>query len=127
MTREGAGESETSRRDRRPPRVPESAREERKQAIFSLRAAGMTIQAIADQLGMDDTTVRKALSATGDPRPLRGARRPTPCIFEGCNRPRASKTGHCYGHARQLRLTGTVKPFQSHLTQQQEARREREQ
>ena len=86
----------------------------------------MTIHAIASQLGIDDNTVRHALAAEGDPRPLR-RRRPTRCIFEGCNRPRASKVGYCYGHARQLRLTGEVKPFRSRLNQQQEARQEREQ
>ena len=117
-----AGQSETPRRDRRPPRIPASLREERQQAIFALRSTGLTIQAIAERLGIDDNTVRYALSVTGDPRELR-ARRPTPCIFEGCNRPRESKTGYCSGHARQLTLTGTVKPFHSRLNRQQEARR----
>ena len=121
-----AGQSKTPRRDRRSVRVPVSLREERRQAIFSLRSTGLTIQAIADQLGIDDNTVRSALAVTGDPCPLR-ARRPTPCIFEGCNRPRASKAGYCYSHARQLRLTGTVTPFHSRLKQQQETRHEREQ
>jgi DNA-binding CsgD family transcriptional regulator len=101
-------------------------REERRQAIVSLRSTGLTIQAIADRLGIDDSTVRSAFAVTGDPRPLR-ARRPTPCIFEGCNRPRGSRTGYCYGHVRQLKLTGTVKPFHSRLNRQKEARREREQ
>ena len=77
-----AGQSETPRRDRRPVRVPVSLREERRQAIFSLRSAGLTMQAIADQLGLDNNTVRYALSVTGDPRPL-SARRPTPCILRG--------------------------------------------
>jgi transposase-like protein len=62
-------------------------REERQQAVFSLRSTGLTIQAIADQLGIDETTVRYALSATGDSRPLR-ARQPTAHIVDGCNRPR---------------------------------------
>ncbi|MGO9928302.1 MAG: helix-turn-helix domain-containing protein, partial [Mycobacterium sp.] len=102
-------------------------REERRQAILSLRSTGLTIHAIADRLGIDDNTVRNVLSATGDPRPLRAPRRPTPCIFESCNRPRQSKTGYCYSHARQLQLTGTVTPFQSRMKQKQETRREREQ
>ncbi len=122
-----AGQSDTPRRDRRLPRVPASVREERRRAILSLRSTGLTIHAIADRLCIDDNTVRNVLSATGDPRPLRAPRRPTPCIFEGCNRPRQSKTGYCYGHARQLQLTGTVTPFQSRMKQKQEARREREQ
>ncbi len=127
---QGAAQSEPSRRGRRPPRVPASVRaslrEERRRAILSLRSNGLTIHAIATELGIDDNTVRSVLSSTGDPRPLR-ERRPTPCIFEGCNRPRSSKTGYCAGHARQLRDTGTVKPFHSRLNQQQEVRREREQ
>jgi transposase-like protein len=103
-----------------------SVREERRQAILYLRSTGLTIHAIADQLGIDDNTIRNVFAATGDPNPLR-ARRPTPCTFEGCDRPRQSKTGYCSGHARQLRDTGTVRPFHSRLKQQQEARREREQ
>ncbi len=125
-----SGWSETSHRGRRPPRVPASVRasmrEERRQAVLSLRSTGLTIRAIAEQLGVNDNTVRTVLSAVGDPRPLR-ARRPTPCIFEGCTRPRSSKTGYCSGHARQLKSTGVVKPFNSRLIQQQETRRVREQ
>lgn len=117
--------SETHRRDRRPPRVPTEAREERRNAILSLRSSGLTIHAIAEQLGIDDNTVRQVFSDVGDPRPLR-ARRSTPCIFDGCARPRSSKNGYCYGHARQLKLTGMVKPFQSRLKRQQETRQERE-
>lgn len=121
-----AAQSGNPRRGRRPPRVPASVREERQQAILSLRSTGLTIHAIAERLGINDNTVRNVFSAVGDPRPLR-ARRPTPCIFKGCNRPRSSKTGYCAGHARQLKSTGTVKPFNLRLNQQQEARREREQ
>jgi len=61
------------------------------------------------------------LTAAGDPRPLR-ARRPTLCVLDGCDRPRASKTGYCSSHARQLKSTGTVKPFDA----RQNKRRERE-
>ena len=69
-------QSETPRRDRRQPRVPASVREARQQEILSLRSTGLTIHAIADQLGIDDNTVRNVFSAMGDPRPLRDAGQP---------------------------------------------------
>ncbi|WP_197517043.1 LuxR C-terminal-related transcriptional regulator [Mycobacterium sp. E2699] len=82
---------------------------------------------IAQQLEVSIETVRSTLAVTGDPRPLRKRRPTPPCIVEGCERPRGSKTGHCRGHARQLRDNGTVTPFHSRLKQQQEGRRKREQ
>jgi AraC-like DNA-binding protein len=99
------GQSETPRRDRRSPRVPASVREERKQvreerkqAIFTLRATGLTMQAIADQLGVSVTTVHRALCVTGDPCPhvFTGPKR---CSIDGCERPsNYGPHGYCRMH-----------------------------
>jgi hypothetical protein len=84
------------------------------------------MQAIASQVGVDINTVRCTFAESGgDPNPLR-RRRSTPCGFDGCNRPRSSKTGYCSTHARQLETTGTVRPVGAWMSQQQEARRGRE-
>lgn len=103
-------------------------RAERRQAILALRSVGLTMQAIANQLGIDINTVRSTFAESGgDPNPLRRRRRPTPCRFDGCSRPRSSKSGYCSTHARQLEATGTVRPVGAWMIRQQEARREREQ
>jgi DNA-binding NarL/FixJ family response regulator len=57
----GMRDRETPRRDRRPVRVPESLREERRKAILSLRSTGLAIHAIAERLGIGDNTVRNVL------------------------------------------------------------------
>jgi len=51
-------------------------------------------------------------------RSPRGTR--TPCIFDDCDRPRQSKDGYCNGHARQLRNTGTARPFDARMKQPDE-------
>jgi hypothetical protein len=41
----------------------------------------------------------------------------TPCIIDGCDRPRKSKAGYCGTHARQFKNTGVVRDIESRMKQ----------
>ncbi len=76
----------------------QEARRDREQAVFALRSNGLTMQAIAAELGISQTTVHRALCVTGDPCPqvFTG---PKLCSIEGCDRvSNYGPDGYCRMH-----------------------------
>ncbi|MEE2852231.1 MAG: helix-turn-helix domain-containing protein [Actinomycetota bacterium] len=73
------------------------------QTIYSLRLAGLTMRAIANEVGVSQATVSRTLSALGDPRPHAWPKAKT-CIVEGCEQVSQYRPGYCgMHHMREVR------------------------